>query len=100
MSSRVLPQSVITFGYPLLIAVAYTNVSDVLLRKFGIPSLLQAAVAVLAVVVIVARKELRPLEVICHPLTIAMAVYCAVLFISSAWADDLSYADFRISEAV
>lgn len=100
MSPQVLPRSVVTYGFPLLIAIAYTNVSDVLLRNFGIPSLLQATVLVLGVVVFLARKELRPLEVIAHPLTIAMAVYCAVLFVSSAWADDLAWADFRISEAV
>ena len=100
MIPRTLPQQAITFGFPILIAIAYTNVSDVLLRLFGLPSLLQATVVVLAAIVILARAELRPLEVLLQPLTIVLAVYCAMLFVSSAWADDLSFADFRISEAI
>jgi len=100
MSSLSVPRSALTFGFPVLIAIAYTNVSDVLLRLYGIPSLLQIAVVLLAIVVFLARDELQPLEVVLHPLTIAMAVYCALLFVSSAWADDLPAADFRISEAV
>ncbi|HEX7138810.1 MAG TPA: hypothetical protein VF219_13215, partial [Vicinamibacterales bacterium] len=82
MNPRVLPRSLVTLAFPLLIAIAYTNVSDVLLRTFGIPSILQATVLVLAVVVILDRKELRPLEVIRHPVTIAMVVFCAMLFVS------------------
>ena len=100
MSSLTVPRSALTFGFPILIAIAYTNVSDVLLRLFGIPSILQMAVVLVAIVVFLARDELRPLEIVLHPLTIAMAVYCAMLFVSSAWADDLLAADFRISEAV
>jgi O-antigen ligase len=100
MSPTILPRSALTVGFPILIAVAYTNISDVLLRELGIPSLLQATVAVLVVVVLLAHEELRPLEVALHPVTLLMAVYCAVLFVSSAWADDLLWADFRISEAV
>ena len=100
MSSLSVPRSALTFGFPLLIAIAYTNVSDVLLRLFGIPSLLQIAVVLLAIIVFLAREELQPLEIVFHPLTIALEVYCALLFVSSAWADDLSAADFRISEAV
>jgi len=100
MSSLTVPRSALTFGFPILIAIAYTNVSDVLLRLFGIPSILQMAVVLVAIVVFLARDELRPLEIVLHPLTIAMAVYCAMLFVSSAWADALSAADFRISEAV
>jgi O-antigen ligase len=98
--SPTVPRSALKYGFPLLIAVAYTNVSDVLLRMFGIPSLLQATVLVVAIVVFLAREELQPLEIALHPLTILMAVYCAILFISSAWADNLAWADFRISEAV
>src|SRR5437763_10097467 len=88
-------QRTITFGLPLLIVVAYTNVSDVLLRTFGIPSLLQATVLLLAVVVWLARDTLRPLGVVVQPVTLLLIAYCALLFISSAWADDLSWADFR-----
>src|ERR1043166_3641971 len=94
------PRSALKFGFPILIAVAYTNISDVLLRQFGIPSLLQATVGVAAIVVFLAREELQPLEVTLHPVTIFMAIYCAILIVSSAWADDLSWADFRISEAI
>ncbi|HEX3109407.1 MAG TPA: O-antigen ligase family protein [Thermoanaerobaculia bacterium] len=100
MSSLTVPRSALTFGFPILIAIAYTNVSDVLLRLYGIPSILQMVVVLVAIVVFLARDELQPLEIVLHPLTIAMAVYCALLFVSSAWADDLSAADFRISEAV
>jgi putative inorganic carbon (HCO3(-)) transporter len=100
MSPIVLPRSALKLGFPILIAVAYTNISDVLLREFGIPSLLQATVGVVAIVVFLAREELQPLEVVLHPLTIFMAIYCAVLLISSAWADNLAWADFRITEAV
>lgn len=98
--SPTVPRSALKFGFPLLIAIAYSNISDVLLREFGIPSLLQATVLVVAIVVILAREELQPLEVVLHPVTIFMAVYAAVLLISSAWADDLAWADFRISEAI
>lgn len=98
--SPTVPRSALKFGFPLLIAVAYTNISDVLLRELGIPSLLQATVAVVAIVVYLARAELQPLEVVLHPVTLLMAVYCAILLISSAWADNLAWADFRISEAI
>ncbi|HEX3581730.1 MAG TPA: hypothetical protein VH087_08190, partial [Thermoanaerobaculia bacterium] len=94
------PRSALKFAFPLLIAVAYTNVSDVLLRVLGIPSLLQATVAVVAIAVYLAREELQPLEVALHPVTLLMAVYCAILLVSSAWADNLAWADFRVSEAV
>ncbi|HEY2322372.1 MAG TPA: O-antigen ligase family protein [Thermoanaerobaculia bacterium] len=100
MSSITVPRSALTFGFPIVIAIAYTNVSDVLLRLYGIPSLLQIAMLLCAILVFLAREELQPLEIVLHPLTIAMAVYCALLFVSSAWAADLSAADFRISEAV
>src|SRR5947207_13854807 len=93
-------QLVITFGFPILIVVAYANISDVLLRAFGIPSLLQGIVVILAIVVWLARDTLRPLGVIVQPVTLLMLAYCALLFISSAWADDLAAADFRISEAI
>jgi O-antigen ligase len=99
-----LVQPAVTFGLPVLlpvlIFVAYTNISDVLLRTFGIPSLLQATILLLAVIVWLARDMLRPLGVIVQPVTLLLIAYCALLFISSAWADDLSWADFRISEAV
>lgn len=98
--SPTVPRSALKFAFPLLVAVAYTNVSDVLLRNFGIPSLLQATVGIVAIVVVLAREELQPLEVALHPVTILMAVYCAILLISSAWADNLAWADFRISEAI
>ncbi len=98
--SPTVPRSALKYGFPLLIAVAYTNISDVLLRAFGIPSLLQATVLLVAIVVYLAREELKPLEVALHPVTVLMAVYTAILFISSAWADNLAWADFRISEAV
>jgi hypothetical protein len=76
MNFTTVSRPAITYGFPILIAIAYTNVSDVLLRLYGIPSLLQIAVVLLAVIVFLAREELQPLEVILHPLTIAMAVYC------------------------
>lgn len=98
--SPTVPRSALKYGFPLLIAVAYTNISDVLLRAFGIPSLLQATVLLVAIVVYLAREELKPLEVALHPVTVLMAVYTAILVISSAWADNLAWADFRISEAV
>jgi O-antigen ligase len=97
--TRALQKMGIIFGFPILIVVAYSSVSDVLRRAFGIPSVLQATVVLLALIVWFARSDLRPLGMVLQPMTLLLIAYCALLFISSAWAVDLPSADFRVSEA-
>src|SRR5688500_4234107 len=49
----------LTLGLPLLIVVMYTDISDVLMRRAPVPSLLQPLILLLAIAVFRARRELR-----------------------------------------
>lgn len=86
-----------TAGLPLLAALLFTNASDVSVRAFHTPSLLQPLVAVLGLAACVLHRELR-VERTLQPLTFALAAWCAIVVVSTIWARDLSAADERAVE--
>lgn len=90
----------LAFGLPLLIVVMYTDISDVLMRRLPVPSLLQPLIALLTIAVFRARRALRPAEAALHPLAIAFAVYALVVFSTSIWARDVRLVDESLSEIV
>ena len=87
-------------GLPLLVVTLYTNVSDLLMYKFPIPSILQPMILLLVVAVWRYRKIVRPLTAIVHPIVIIMTVYSLVVFSTSIWAKDAALVDARLSEVV
>ena len=82
-----------------LIVIVYANASDLAIRDFAIPSILQPLIVLLALVVWVFRDTLKPAEVLVQPLTLLLAAYCFVLFSSSLWARDVALTDQRVAEA-
>jgi putative inorganic carbon (HCO3(-)) transporter len=90
----------LVFGLPLLIVVMYTDISDALMRRAPVPSLLQPLIVLLAVAVFRARKTLRPATAALHPLVIAFAFYAVVVFATSIWARDVRLVDESVSEIV
>jgi putative inorganic carbon (HCO3(-)) transporter len=91
---------VVTLALPLLVAVVYLNASDLAIRNFAIPSILQPLIVVLAIIVWLFRTTLKPSEVLFQPLTLLLAAYCFVLFSSSLWASDVGLSDERLAEAL
>lgn len=94
------PALALTIGLPLLIVVMYTDISDVLMRRAPVPSLLQPLILLLAITVLRARRELRPLSAALHPVVIAFVVYALVVFSTSIWARDARAVDDTLSEVV
>jgi putative inorganic carbon (hco3(-)) transporter len=94
------PPAWLALALPAILVLIYTDLSEVLIRTFGVPSLLQPAIVALIVLIWVYRRALQPSRIVFHPITIALAAYCAVLFISTTWADDPWLADDRVVKAV
>ncbi len=84
-------------GLPLLIVVMYTDISDLLMRKAPVPSLLQVLIVVLTIVVL---RTGEPLRAVLQPVVIAFALYALVVFSTSIWAGDARLVDDRVSEIV
>ena len=89
---------VAAIALPVLVVIVYLNASDLAIRDFSIPSILQPLIAVLAGVVWLLRSTLKPSEVFFQPLTLLLAAYCFVLFLSTLWAMDVGVADQRLAE--
>ena len=89
-----------TLGLPLLIVVMYTDLSDILMRKAPVPSLLQPLILLLAFAVIRARRTLHPLGAALQPVVLAWMLYALAVFSTSIWARDASLVDDRLSEVV
>ena len=87
-------------GLPLLIIVMYTDVSDILMRRTGLPSLLQLLILLMALAVLAWHRELRPRTAVLHPVVLALAVYALVVFSTSIWAADARLVDDSVSEIV
>jgi O-antigen ligase len=87
-------------GLPLLVVVLYTDLSDVMMENFPVPSLLQPLIVLLAIVVWKNRRELQPSSAAVHPIVIAMVVYALVVFSTSIWAKETYLTDKHFSEAV
>jgi len=89
-----------TVALPILALVIYTNFSDLSMRAFGIPSVLQPLIVLLGVVTWYYRRELDSATIVAQPLTFALLAYTAVLFISSVWAADVRLADDRVVDTI
>lgn len=87
-------------GLPLLVVVLYTDLSDIMMENFPVPSLLQPLILLLAVVVWKYRGTLRPMTAVVQPIVIAMTLYTLVVFSTSIWAKETYLTDKRISELV
>jgi O-antigen ligase len=94
------PPFLYTFGLPLLIVVMYTDVSDILMRKAPVPSLLQPLILLMTFVVIRARRTLHPLGAAVRPVVLTFALYGLVVFATSIWARDAGLVDDDLSEIV
>lgn len=87
-------------GVPALVVIVYANLSDLAIRNFSTPSLLQPMILLLALVVWRFRSEAGAAFVLTQPLTVALAAYAFVLFLSSTWANEVRLADVQTEEAV
>jgi O-antigen ligase len=94
------PPAWLALALPFILVLIYTDVSEVLIRGFGLPSLLQPLIVALLLVAWWYRGALRPWRIIFHPITIGLFAYCAVLFVSTTWADDPWLADDRVVKTV
>jgi O-antigen ligase len=91
---------IIGLALPMLVLLIYTNASDIIMTHLPVPSPLQGAIAALSIVVWYYRHSLRPSGIALHPLTLLLALYCAVLFASTVWADNIGRADDTVVNAV
>jgi len=87
-------------GMLLLVAVLYTNLSEVLVRNYRLPSLLQLLAA--AVVTALAARQLSSGEsggprVVVDPLLVPLAAYCGVVLASSLVSADAGLTDEKLS---
>ena len=94
------PTLAIVLGLPLLIVVMYTDVSDILMRKAPVPSLLQPLILLMTFAVLKWRRELRPQTAALQPVIVAFAMYALVVFSTSIWARDARLVDEHLSEIV
>ncbi|HEX8290273.1 MAG TPA: O-antigen ligase family protein [Pyrinomonadaceae bacterium] len=88
-------------GLLLLTVVLYTNLSEVAVRNYGVPSLLQAlALTVAAGLVLrwLSSAEWARARVVADPLLVPLIAYVAVVLASSLWAADAALADERLAE--
>jgi O-antigen ligase len=87
-------------GLPLLIIVLYVDISDALMSRYPVPSLLQPIVALLAFIAFKYRKACRPLTAAVQPPVLMMGLYCIVIMASSSWAFDVHGADAWLAEVI
>ena len=85
-------------GVPILVAFIYLNLSEILVRYHGFPSLLQFLVVGLAFAAWLNRDTERVRLIGRQRLTILAAVYLLVVFASTAWAADRELADGRLGD--
>ncbi len=84
----------------LLAAFVYLNLSEVLVRYHGWPSLLQLVVVPIGIVALAASSSVHRAKVLTHPLTIALAVYVLVVFAATTVARDSAIASERSNDLV
>ena len=87
-------------GLPLLVVLIYTNISDVLIRNFGVPSALQPLIGLLAIAVLFCWNVFRPDTIVTQPLTVGLVAYCLLVFASGNWARDMRIVDAELSDLV
>jgi O-antigen ligase len=88
------------FGLPVLAAMVWLNLSDVIARRTPIPSLLQPLIAVLLLAAIIEWRRLPVRRVLTTSLVLLSMVWATVLLLRSAWAPDVSGADARLTESI
>ncbi|HEX8148581.1 MAG TPA: O-antigen ligase family protein [Pyrinomonadaceae bacterium] len=92
------------WGLLALVVVLYTNSSEVAVRVYGVPSLLQmlaAAVAAgLALRLLSAPGGVGAARVVLDPLLVPLVVYAAVVLASSLVAEDAALSDERLSDCL
>lgn len=87
-------------GLPLLVVVVYTDISNVLIARYSVPSLLQPLIAVLAAAALVFRARYRPGAVALQTIPLLFSLYAVVIFVTSIWAREPDRADERLSEMI
>lgn len=89
-----------TAGVTLLALVTYTDVSDLLMRKAPVPSVLQTLILLLLFVAAVLWPKARPLGIAQQPVVLAFGLYALVVFATSIWAREAGLVDERVIEVV
>lgn len=80
---------------PLLILAVYANLSDVLVRSHGIPSLLQWVIIPLAALAWLVERRVSARNLLRSPLAWLLFAYNLLLLSSFLWADDPGVAERR-----
>ncbi|HUF78195.1 MAG TPA: O-antigen ligase family protein [Thermoanaerobaculia bacterium] len=83
----------------ILVVFVYLNLSEVLVRFHGLPSLLQLLVAPIAIAAFVARPRREAVAVATHGLTLLLAAWVLWLLASTVWAWDPGLAAIDVAEA-
>lgn len=89
-----------SIGLPILAAILYLNLSDVVARRTPIPSLLQPLILLLAIAVIVYRDRFQPRAIAASALSLLAIVYCVVLIAGTSWSENPAVADAKVLEGV
>jgi putative inorganic carbon (hco3(-)) transporter len=97
---EVIPPFVMHVGLPLFVFVLFLNISSALVETFGVPSVLQPLILVLAGVVVGFRNVFQPGTTVSRSMTLALIAYVVFVFASSAWARDSAVADFELGDLV
>ena len=90
----------LTIGLPLLVVVIYTDLSNAVMTRYAMPSLLQPLIALLALAVWWYRDRFRPSEAVLQPVVFLLGIYCVVLLAGTIWALKVELADARLGESV
>lgn len=96
---RVPPQWLWTLALPFLVALVYSDASEMLITRIGF-SVLQFAIAAAVAAIWFYRDALQPWRILLQPLTLVLGAYTAVILASTIWADDLGAADASAVKAI
>ncbi|MDX1622827.1 MAG: O-antigen ligase family protein [Gemmatimonadota bacterium] len=86
------------FGLCVLVALVWLNLSEVLVRYHGAPSVLQLLAVPLAVAAWASPREPMESHPLTRPLTALLAGWLLFLLLSTTWAPDTGFADERVLE--
>lgn len=98
-SHRVPPAWLWTLALPGLVALVYSDISEVFVAHGGF-SVLQFAIVAAAALIWFYRDALQPWRIALQPLTLTLGFYAAIIFVSTVWADDLWAADESVVKAI
>lgn len=87
-------------GLPALVVIVYLNISPILVEQLAAPSILQPMILVAGGLVLLCRDDFRPARVLRTPLSIALAAYVLVAFVSSNWARDAAVTDADLIDLI